>query len=124
MTAPDKLEQIVSQRPQELHLELLLGQRVYDSTARAIGRVEEVRAEPDGEDWVIQEYLIGTAAVLERLSAWAIGIRLLRMLGARKIYEGYCVPWDKLDLSDPQRPRLCCTLDELKQLTESAKDEE
>jgi sporulation protein YlmC with PRC-barrel domain len=99
---------------QEIHLELLLGKQVLDSTGKPIGRLEEVRAKQQGNEWVIQEYLIGPTALLERLSAWTIGLGVLHLLGARKIHGGYQVPWDKLDLSDPQHPRLCCTLQELK----------
>jgi sporulation protein YlmC with PRC-barrel domain len=100
----------------ELHLELLLGKQVLDSTGKPVGRIEEVRAEKQGDEWVIQEYLIGSAALLERLSAWTIGLKILHLLGARKIYDGYRVPWDTLDLTDPDRPRLCCTLQELNKL--------
>lgn len=99
---------------QELHLELLLSKPVVDVTGKSIGRIEEVRAEQQGDEWVIQNYLIGTPALLERLSAWTIGLAILRLMGARKIQGGYQVPWDKLDLSDPEHPRLSCTLEELK----------
>ena len=98
----------------ELQLELLLGKPVLDSTGKLVGRLEEVRAEQQGDEWVIQEYLIGPPALLERLSAWTIGLGILHLLGARKIHGGYQVPWDKLDLADPEHPRLHCTLQELK----------
>lgn len=104
---------------QEIHLELLLGKQVLDSTGKAIGRIEEVRAEPQGEDWVVQEYLIGYAAILERLSAWTIGLGILHLLGARKIHGGYTVPWEKLDLTNPDKPRLRCSLAELKAIAET-----
>jgi sporulation protein YlmC with PRC-barrel domain len=97
----------------EIHLELLLGKRVLDSTGKPIGRIQEVRAEQQGDEWVVQEYLIGTAALIERLSAWRIGLGLLPILGAGKINGGYSVPWNKLDLTDPNHPRLRCTLQEL-----------
>jgi sporulation protein YlmC with PRC-barrel domain len=102
----------------EIHLERLLGRQVTDISGKPIGRIEEVRAQQQGEAWVIQEYLIGTAAILERLSAWSLGLGILHLLGARKIHGGYRVPWDKLDLSDPHHPRLTCTLHELKSLNE------
>lgn len=101
----------------EVHLELLLGKGVLDSKNQLIGRIEEVRAEQQGNEWIIKEYLIGNAALLERLSAWTIGLKILRLLGARKIYGGYSVPWDKLDLTDLEKPRLRCTIEELKELT-------
>lgn len=106
----------------ELHLELLIGKCVLDSTGQPVGRIEEIRAAQQGDDWVIQEYLIGTAAVLERLSAWTLGIRILHLLGAHKIYEGYRVPWDKLELSDPQHPRLRCSIDAIKALSKQVEN--
>ncbi|MGI8505113.1 MAG: hypothetical protein ACR2LR_28895 [Hassallia sp.] len=108
----------------EIHLELLLGKPVLDSTGKAIGRIEEVRASKQAEEWVVQEYLIGYAAVLERLSAWTIGLGILHLLGAHKIHGGYTVPWDKLDLTNPNQPRLRCSLDELKSLSQQPEDTE
>ncbi len=104
----------------EVHLELLLGKQVLDSTGKAIGRIEEICAEQQGEEWVIKEYLIGYAAVLERLSAWNLGIGILHLLGAHKIHNGYKVAWDKLDLTDPQKPRLRCSLNDLKSLSQNS----
>ncbi|MBW4635125.1 MAG: hypothetical protein KME30_25475 [Iphinoe sp. HA4291-MV1] len=102
----------------EIHLELLLDKQVLDSTGKAIGRIEEVRAQKQGDEWVVQEYLIGYPAILERLSAWTIGLFILHLFGARKMHSGYSIPWDKLDLTDPEKPRLLCHLDELKILSE------
>lgn len=103
----------------EVHLELLLGKRVLDSNEKPVGRIEEVRAEKQGDEWIVQEYLIGSAALLERLSAWTIGLKILHLLGARKIYGGYTIPWDKLDLTDLEKPRLRCSVEELKKLSKS-----
>ncbi len=100
----------------ELHLELLLGKLVTDSRGDRLGRIEEVRAEEQAGEWVIVEYLVGFAAIVERLSAWNIGTALLQLLGARKLHHGHCVPWHKLDLSDPEHPRLTCTIAELQGL--------
>ena len=97
----------------EVHLERLLGRCVYDASGKPVGRIEEVRAEQQGDNWVIQEYLIGAAAVLERLSAWNISMRILRLLGAPKLSGSYRVPWDQLDLADPENPRLYCSSNEL-----------
>ena len=108
----------------EIHLELLLGKAVSDSTGKAIGRIEEVRASKQGEEWIVQEYLIGYAAVLERLSAWTVGLGILHLLGAHKIHGGYTIPWDKLDLTNPNQPRLRCSLDELKSLSQQPEDAE
>ncbi len=53
--------------------------------------------------------LVGSAAILERLSVWTIGLGILRLLGALKIHGGYRVSWDKLELTDPEQPRWRCT---------------
>jgi sporulation protein YlmC with PRC-barrel domain len=105
--------------PRELHLELLLGRQVHDTTGKPVGRIEEVWAEQQGQDWVIQEYLVGSTAILERLSVWTIGLKLLHLLGASQLFSGWRVPWNKLDLSDPEHPRLNCTLEQLKLLAEN-----
>lgn len=105
----------------EIHLELLLGKQVLDRTGRPVGRIEEVRVQQQGDEWVIQEYLLGTAALLERLSAWRIGLAIMRCFGARKIHSSYSVPWNKLDLTDPEHPCLSCTIDELQQMSEQSK---
>lgn len=97
----------------EAHLELLLSRRVVDCDGKAAGRIEEVRAELEGGDWVVTEYLLGPAALLERLSAWSVGLALVRLLGAKSLAAGRRVPWDRMDLSNPQRPRLRCRASEL-----------
>lgn len=102
----------------ERHLELLLGRCVHDATGKRVGLIEEIRAEQDGDDWVIQEYLLGATAILERFSAWSLGVGILRMLGARKMHVGYRVPWNQLDLSDVDHPRLRCTIEALEELRE------
>lgn len=100
----------------EIHLELLLGKQVRSLEGKPVGRIEEVRAEQQGDEWVIQEYLIGPAAILERLSAWTIGLGILHLLGARKIHGGFRIPWNKLDLTDPEHPRLNCSVQELQEI--------
>lgn len=101
----------------EVHLELLLGRRVIDVDGYACGRLEEVVAEERGGECVVSEYLVGRAALVERLSAGHVGRSILSLLGAKGAHSGHRVPWDKLDLSDPERPRLLCRLDELEPFT-------
>jgi hypothetical protein len=100
----------------ELHLELLLNTCVLDENGHCIGRIEEVRAARQGDSWVVTEYLVGSAALLERFSAWGIGLSVLRLLGGSKLPSGKRIPWDKLDLSEPAKPRLLCAVTELKPL--------
>ena len=102
---------------QEIHLELLIGKRVFALNGRPVGRVEEVRAELNNRGFCfVTEFLIGSYAFLERLSAWRMGRLILRPLHLRR-KESYRVRWDQLDLSDPRGPRLQCEVDELVVLT-------
>lgn len=101
---------------QEIHIELLLGQRVRALNGRSIGRLEEVRAEKIQGEVLVQEYLVGSYAGLERLASLNIGRAILRFAGIRKKNGGYRVPWDKLDLSDPTTLRLLCPTGELSTL--------
>jgi hypothetical protein len=93
----------------ELHLDRLLGRQVLASNYQRVGRVEEFRTERQGRNWAIVEYVIGGAGLLERLG---VAVRLL--LGRRT--HGYVARWDQLDISEPERPRLKCRLDELRRL--------
>jgi sporulation protein YlmC with PRC-barrel domain len=99
---------------QEINLELLVGRRVFGLNGRSIGHLEEICAELSEGECLVTEYLVGAYAVVERLAALSIGRAILRLFGATKKHEGYRVPWDKLDLTDPERPRLLCSVDELK----------
>jgi len=91
----------------ELHLELVLGRRVFGRDGQPIGRLEEVRAEREGDECVVTDWLIGPAALLERWAAPVLG--LLGRSG-----RSYAAVWDQVDWSDPQRPRLTCGVDELR----------
>ncbi len=107
----------------EIHLELLLSKPVLDLEGEEVGRIQEVRVEQQGDEWIVQEYLIGPAAILERLSAWTIGLKILHLLFAGQGTGGYRVPWDKLDLTDPRHPRLRCHLHELKTFSHEQQEE-
>ena len=86
----------------DIHLERLVGREVYTANNRRLGRLEEFRAERHGTTWVISEYVIGAAGLLERLG---LGVRVL--LGMTPV-KGYVARWDQLDLSNPDRPALTC----------------
>ena len=98
----------------EVHVELLLGQRVVDSTGRKVGRIEELRAKRDGSDVVVTEYLLGPHALLERLLGFFLELPFLRLLRGKR--KGFRVPWNEMNLSDPEHPRVLCTRDELEPL--------
>ena len=101
---------------QQLHVELLLGTRVFAANGQSIGRLEEIRTQGNRGHQYVSEFLVGIYSVFERLAAWRMGRTLLRFLGAKR-EQGYRIRWDQLDLSDPQHPRLLCDVDELLPLT-------
>ena len=78
----------------------LLGRVVRDADGRSVGRIYEVRAEEQGDDLVVVEYHLGTAALLER-----VGVSLLRVIGLDRTHLKK-VAWDRLDISDPDHPTL------------------
>jgi sporulation protein YlmC with PRC-barrel domain len=96
---------------EELHLELILGRKVYDSENRAVGRLEEVVAEERGDELVVKEYLVGGTAMLQRLSITHLGRKVVGLLGAKENF--YRVPWDKIDFTLPDKLRLHCAKEEL-----------
>jgi sporulation protein YlmC with PRC-barrel domain len=96
----------------EVHIERLLGRRVHGLNGRSIGRLEEVRAVVSGSSVLVSEFLVGSYALFERLSEISIGRAVLKVIGARR-KGGYRIPWDKLDLTNPARPRLLCKVEEL-----------
>jgi hypothetical protein len=91
----------------DVRLDRLVGREVYTANNRRLGRLQEFRAERRGTSWVITEYLIGAAGLLERLG---LGVRLI--LGIKRA-TGYVARWDQLDLSNPDRPTLRCTVESL-----------
>lgn len=97
----------------EVHLELLLGRQVRDLEGKAVGRLEEIRAEARGADVYVVEYHVGAYSLFERLSTLAIGRAVLSAIGATRAGSKKAVPWDMLDLHDLEHLRLTCRKAEL-----------
>jgi len=103
--------------PRELHLEMLIGRRVFDPHGKVVGRLEEVVVdERDGESFV-REFHVGAYAMFERLMGGPVGSSLLRLLG-RRAYAPLAIPWEMLDLGNPRRPRITRPAAELRELSE------
>jgi sporulation protein YlmC with PRC-barrel domain len=96
----------------EVRLEDLLGRRVLDRGGRRLGRLEEVHAEREDGEWIVREYVLGVGGLVERLAAGELVASLLGRFAPEP--ARHVVPWDALDLSDPERPRLTRTLAELR----------
>jgi len=90
----------------EVRLELLLGRKVWDAAGECVGRIEEVRAELDGADYVVREYHVGSLAGWERLFGGRLARSVLRTVSRGRVWRGYRVAWSDLDLTDPARPRV------------------
>jgi len=99
-----------------INVELLLDKEVKDSEGRSAGRIEEIRARRDGEGIIVEAYHLGPQALLERLAAPVMRLSLMRVLGLHRHSHSLRVPWDQLDLSDPERPVLRCPREELVKL--------
>src|SRR4051812_49410080 len=97
-----------------IHLERLMGHQVLDSQGEAAGRIEELIARRDGTSCVVRAYVLGREGLAERLSVAGVSSLFVGLLGARRhAPRSRRVPWDQMDLTDPQRPRLRCTVRDL-----------
>ena len=100
----------------QIHLGRLLGRKVCDPSGKSAGRIEEVHAhESQDGQCVIDEYMLGEHALMERLSFSGAAALFVDQLGGRRPNVSHKVPWDKMDLSDPMHPKIRCRVDELEE---------
>jgi len=88
--------------------ERMVGRRVHDSEGKRVGRIVAVRVDWEGKDCVVRDYLLGTAALVKRL-----GLSAKVFLGMKLKHEPRSIAWDLMDISDPEKPRLRCSLAEI-----------
>lgn len=91
----------------EVYADLLVGRRVRDASGTVVGRIADIIAKKDGDALVVSHYLVGPHAWLHRFAVHGLGLRLR---GLAWIYQ---VEWDRMDLTDPDHPRLTCSRDDL-----------
>jgi hypothetical protein len=82
------------------YLNDLIGRLVHDADGAPVGRIFDVRAEETDGNLEVVEFHLGADAALERL-----GVSLLRTVGVHRATLKK-IPWDRLDLSDVERPVL------------------
>jgi hypothetical protein len=75
---------------------------------RVAGRLHEVRVERKGDSWVVTQYVLGPIGLFERLQ-----LSIFLLVG--HVRRPSVARWDQVDISDPERPRLRCSLEELAQ---------
>jgi len=86
----------------EAHVEQLLGCRVRDERGRVIGRIEEMIVEVVDDEYVVTEFHLGTAALVERITGFVRQLPFFNFIpGAKRPIR---VGWKEMDLSDPSKP--------------------
>jgi sporulation protein YlmC with PRC-barrel domain len=88
----------------EVRLEEILGRVVRTAAGRPVGRIEDVTAVPEGDDYVVREVIIGELSLRARLFSMAAQLPTFKSLGLAGHYRIRAVPWEWLDFSDPHRP--------------------
>lgn len=101
----------------EVRLSDVVGKRVFDIDGRSIGRIEEMLAEislhASGNDYVVVEIHVGTYGALEALAGSRVARYLIERVGRFVRHRHHRVPWEKLDLTNPERPVVRCRAEEL-----------
>ena len=77
---------------QHIRVQELVGRRVRDANGEVVGRIEGIHSVCRDDTCWIEEFELGTGALLARFGIVPA--------------EPRRVPWRELDLSDPRRPRL------------------
>jgi len=90
----------------ELRFENLIGKTVRNSYGRAIGRIEDARLQPDGDDYLVSHFLLGPVERMLRVKAFLGELPTFRALGIGSDRELRPLPWEWFDLKDPDRPIL------------------
>ena len=96
-------------------VEDLLGRIVHDPDGRRVGHLEEIVADRHEDHLEVVEFHVGEVAFFERLSAAGLLGSFASWLipGA---HRGVKVPWEQMDLSDPEHPRTTIPRGELPRL--------
>lgn len=88
----------------QIAIEQLLGREVTDPDGKVLGKIEEIIADGPDDALRVTEYHLGPYALTERMSLGSIIAPVLHLFGIR-FREQLAVPWQNLDLSDPDHPR-------------------
>lgn len=101
-----------TQTTREVRVEELVGRKIRDAAGRTIGRIEELIAEQQGTELVVVEVHVGPGALLERVIDLATLIPRSGTL-QRQLRHLRRIPWQQLDLSDPDHPLATVRQEEL-----------
>lgn len=90
----------------EVRLHEILGRKVVDSDGKYAGRVEDIEAERGDSVCPIENYLVVHRSLIDRLQTWALAAPIRKSLPVREKSRPYRVPWDQMDVSEPEHPRI------------------
>lgn len=94
----------------EVRVERLAGRRVRDAAGRVVGRIEEMHCEvvlhEHGRDYVVTTFRVGAFGWLDVLAGSVLSRELLKKIGGLIGYRQHDLPWEKIDLVEPERPRV------------------
>jgi sporulation protein YlmC with PRC-barrel domain len=104
----------------ELRLFEILGREVVDSEGKYAGRVEEIEAERGDDVSLIKSYLVVHRGPIDRVQTWALSAVIQKSIPVREKSRPYRVPWDQMDMSDPEHPRILVPQSELSRVRSGA----
>ena len=91
-------------------LDDLIGRVVHDADGRRIGRIEELEAEivleRSGNEYVVTRFGVGRWGAFDAIATGRIVQQLVRRITRATSYVHYDIPWDWMDLSDIEHPRV------------------
>jgi hypothetical protein len=90
---------------QEVRFEALIG-RVVTGPGGPFARIEELRVEPEGGEYLVRSFILCPLGAWARLAAFFWELPTLRALGLGRMGRRRVVPWELIDLSDPEHPKL------------------
>lgn len=98
----------------ELNLYEILGRKVCDANGEYAGCLEEIEVERGDEACAVKSYLVEHRGLMSRITAWALADSLQKAIPVKEESLPYRVPWDQMDLADPEHPRITVAKSELK----------
>ena len=90
----------------ELSAELLMGRDVRDAGGEVLGHIADLCAGDEDGELVVRYYLVVPARGAYRISVRSLLLEVLKLFRVPLGGQGYRIPWDQMDLSDPGRPRV------------------
>jgi sporulation protein YlmC with PRC-barrel domain len=94
----------------DLLLSHLVGRVVHDVDGRKVGRIEELIAQIElhehGNDYVISEFHVGAYGFFEALTGSRFARKILQRVKPLAGYRKFQIPWEWMDLSDFDHPRV------------------